>query len=325
MNRRDFLFSATGFAAPAVIVRRRESWAGRDLSGLVLRDSDLAGADLRGCRMIGTDFSRVDLREARLDHADIAGSKFDGARMVGASLEGASITEASFRHANLASANMGGAVIADSWFESAEATGISFRGARFGALVDFGHAILDGTDFRDTTLSGMMMFENGRMRGAMFAGMRCLPWNHSPASTLLFDGTDARGIDLTGIKAGISGEGGCFRDAILAGTDFCVRRPETVPNGSRWTGADLSGADLRGANLAPMVFDDLLTMDRAEFRPPLFVGANLVGATLDFRLRDELQRPENRPRLAERFIDVPDTIFDGAVFGGTRINGKLYG
>lgn len=325
MNRRDFLFSATGFAAPAVVVRGRESWAGRDLSGLVLRDSDLAGADLRGCRMIGTDFSRVDLREARLDQADIAGSKFDGARMVGASLEGASITEASFRDANLASANMGGAVVADSWFESAEATGISFRGARFGALVDFGHAVLEGADFRDTTLSGMMMFENGRMRGAMFAGMRCLPWNHSPASTLLFDGTDARGIDLTGIKAGISGEGGCFRDAILAGTDFCVRHPETVPNGSRWTGADLSGADLRGANLSPMVFDDLLTVDRAEFRPPLFVGANLVGATLDFRLRDELQRPENRPRLVERFIDVPDTIFDGAVFGGTRINGKLYG
>jgi len=325
MNRRDFLFSATGFAAPAVAVRERKSWTGRDLSGLVLGEMDLSGADLLGCRMNGTDFSRADLRDARLDHADIAGSKFDGARMAGASLEGAAITEASFRYANLANANMDGAVVVDSWFESAELTGISFRGARFGDLVDFAHAVLEGADFHDTTLSGMLMFENGRMHGAVFTGMRCLPWRHSPASALLFDGADARRIDLAGIKASISGEGGCFRDAILAGTDFCVRRPETVPNGSRWTGADLSGADLRGANLAPMIFDDLLTLDRAEVRPPLFIGANLVGATLEFRLRDELQRPENRTPLARHFIDVPDTIFNGAVFGGTRINGKLHG
>ncbi len=335
MQRRDFLtttavgligtgLTVPAIAAPTVIGHEHKSWAGRDLSGLVLRDMDLAGADLRGCRMNGTDFRRADLRDTRLDQATIAESKFDGARMTGASLEGATITGASFRYANLTGCIIGGATITDTYFEHAEMPGVGFRGAQFGDLIGFDHAVLDAADFRDTMLSGMMMFGNCRMAGAVFAGMKCLPWIESPASALLFDGADARRIDLTGIKANISCEGANFRDATLTGADFCVRHPDASPDGSWWTGADFSGADLRGANLSPMSFGDVVRGE-AEFRPPLFIGANLVGATLDFRIKDELGRPENRARLVERFVNVPDTIFAGAVFGNTRINGKLHG
>ncbi len=337
MQRRNFLtttavsligtgLTVPAIAAPTVIGNDRKTWAGRDLSGLVLRDMDLAGADLRGCRMNGTDFRRADLRDARLDQANIAGSRFDGARMTGASLEGATITGTSFRYANLTGCTIGGATITDTYFEHAEMTGTSFRGTQFADLVGFDHAVLDAADFRDTMLSGMMMFENCRMAGAVFAGIKCLPWIESPASSLFFDGADARRIDLSGIKANISGEGASFQDAILVGADFCLRHPEASPDGSRWTGANFSGADLQGANLAPMFFNDVVIGRRgAEFRPPLFIGANLVGATLDFRIKDELGRPENRARLIERFVNVPDTIFVGAVFGNTRINGKLRG
>lgn len=195
MHRRDVLITLASLmspAAPAIITRERKAWAGRDLSGRVLRNMDLAGADLRRCRMIGTDFTHADLRGARLDHALLQGVRFDGARMARASL----------------------------------------ARAEFRDLIDFAGADLENTDFRHATLSGLMMFEGSRMAGARFAGMRCLPWIESPASTLLCDGADARRIDLSGITANLSCEGADFRGAILVGASLDVRpmelgRPES--------------------------------------------------------------------------------------------------
>lgn len=208
MQRRDLLTILAGLTipAPVIITRDRKAWAGRDLSGLVLRDIDLAGADLRGCRMIGTDCTRADLREARLDHAVLQGARFDGARMAGASLAGAAITDCRFDHAELAEAGFGR--------------------ARFRDLIDFAEADLENADFRASTLSGLMMFEGSRMAGAVFAGLRCLPWIESPTSTLLCDGADARRIDLTGIKANLSCEGADFREAILVGASLDFRPME---------------------------------------------------------------------------------------------------
>lgn len=195
MHRRDVLITLAGLmspAAPAIITRERKAWAGRDLSGRVLRNMDLAGADLRRCRMIGTDFTHADLRGARLDHALLQDVRFDGARMAGASL---------------------------AW-------------AEFRDPIDFAGADLANADFRHASLSGLMMFEGSRMAGALFAGMRCLPWIESPASTLLCDGADARRIDLSGITANLSCEGADFRRAILVGASLDFRlmelgRPES--------------------------------------------------------------------------------------------------
>jgi len=94
-----------------------------------------------------------------------------------------------------------------------------------------------------------MMFEGSRMAGALFAGMRCLPWIESPASTLLCDGADARRIDLTGITANLSCEGADFRGAIFVGASIDFRpmelgRPES---GERLIESVVSGAMLQGA------------------------------------------------------------------------------
>lgn len=266
MQRRDFLTTTVGLIgsglavqATAITIPNRKIWAGRDLSGLALKNQDLAGADLRGCRMEGTDFTRADLRGARLDHTDIKDAKFDGARMAGASLEGAAITSTSFRYADLTGGTFGGATITDSWFEHADLARARFRVACFEDLIGFDHAVLDSADFRDSTLSGMMMFENCRMHGALFAGMKCLPWIESPASTLLFDGADAQRIDLTGITANISCEGADFREAILVGAslDFHLmdergqpesraRRIESFINDAIFQGAVLGNTRING-------------------------------------------------------------------------------
>lgn len=214
--------TATGVAAPAINTRGRWNWAGRDLSGQLLKNMDLAGADLRGCRLVGTDFSGSDLRDARIDRASIINASFDDARMAGVSLEGATILGSSFDHTDLTGCNAQGATIGDcTGFWDAVLNDASFRGANF-SLVHFGGATLIATDFRDVILDGLMIFGRCMMAGTEFEGMRCQPITEGPIfimrSGIELFGCDATRINLKGFTGDITCLGTSFRNAILVGT-----------------------------------------------------------------------------------------------------------
>lgn len=75
--------------------------AGRDLTGLRLKASDLSGADFTGCDLSGANLSLSNLRGAKLAGvalagADVEGADFSGADLAGADLAGAALSATRF-------------------------------------------------------------------------------------------------------------------------------------------------------------------------------------------------------------------------------------
>lgn len=83
---------------------------GRDLAGLIAKESLLRDADFRHCSLRGAcfdganlsnaRFDGADLREASFRHADVEGADFSGADLRGASFLGASLFGATFHDAD---------------------------------------------------------------------------------------------------------------------------------------------------------------------------------------------------------------------------------
>jgi uncharacterized protein YjbI with pentapeptide repeats len=68
-----------------------------DLSGMgMVGPNDFAGADLTGAAMFDSELTLVNFRGAVLDGADLSGSRLVAADLRGASLKGANVTEAQF-------------------------------------------------------------------------------------------------------------------------------------------------------------------------------------------------------------------------------------
>jgi uncharacterized protein YjbI with pentapeptide repeats len=87
---------------------RIASLAGRDLRGIICRNTNLAGAWLQGAQLDDAYLKASDLRQARLEGAQLVNAKLNNAHLQGANLQGADLRGADLREACLDGANLTG-------------------------------------------------------------------------------------------------------------------------------------------------------------------------------------------------------------------------
>jgi uncharacterized protein YjbI with pentapeptide repeats len=78
-----------------------------DLDGLNLQNADLRGKDLTGMLISDTDFSFADVRGASFYWDPLIDVRFEGANLEGTDLAGTDLIRVNFRSANLRNADLG--------------------------------------------------------------------------------------------------------------------------------------------------------------------------------------------------------------------------
>ena len=227
-------------AAPA-------SFAGADLSGLVLEGIDFKRANLNGtkftgARLAGSDFFSCDLTDAVLEGADLKKANLDGTTL---------------RRANLSKADLRGASLFATIIESANLNGADLRDTRIigylrgATLVDANLANANiGADPGNQSMGVMRaQFVSADLTGADFTDANLFKADFSFASL--------RKAKLVNAN---------LQNADLASTDF--------------TGADVTGAQFNKANVDGAIFvgvigrdqmkglDEARNVDKATFSAP---------------------------------------------------------
>ena len=302
--------SVCSYLGDVVASYHRQGWSfqGRDLTGAMLKGSDLRHADFRDCNLQLADLSGADLRHA----------KFGRCVLIEANLEGASLEGADFSGANLSKARMDDAHGEGCQFVACHAVGLSARHANF-AKANFQEGIwmecdLEGASLVAAELTDIRLFKtnikNMVLSEAHVAGLNIFEGDasglnlskayvtgFSPTNVALtgwtahgtkFENFAPSGFDFTGLKAKsaeFTGKGNSFHECILIDADLRGALMDGVDlsksNASRanFAGASLRGAFLNNANLSECNFvgADLL---RANFRKSALVRADLRRANL---------------------------------------------
>ena len=89
-----------------------------NLSGALLRDSDLFKANLNGANLTGADLRGVNFREANLSEADLSAANLEDAGLFRANLTEANLTGANLSGADIDEANLADVTRPDPFFES---------------------------------------------------------------------------------------------------------------------------------------------------------------------------------------------------------------
>lgn len=237
-------------------ITRRESFAGQDLSGLLLADLDFS--DL--------SFENAIMPDAVLARSNLCGANFSGASMAGADLREAQCQRADFTDADLARANFARADLTGAVLEGAELSKANLRGAQLtraraaGALLteaDLGGANLEEALLVEADLSGCRLHHANLSRATLTNASleKAWGWKVRAVEANLEKLKAAGAILVEGCFTRAIGDGSIWEAAQLYGADF---------TGARLKGAEFSSAYLGGANFCA-----------AELKAAHFDGANL--------------------------------------------------
>lgn len=146
----------------------------RDLSGIILSNTNLEGIDFRFCRFTGAVFKNVSFQNSRffmclLDDISAADCNFNSSAMLSVVAAGSDFTNADFEDSNLINVNFNGikgdfAIFNGSDLFSSRFIAASLNNAQFQdcnlKLVDFTKAELQKTNFFDSNpgISSLMEF-----------------------------------------------------------------------------------------------------------------------------------------------------------------------
>jgi uncharacterized protein YjbI with pentapeptide repeats len=287
---------------------------------LAARDS-FAGCDLTGLVLSEADFSGLNLREAVFDHAMLLRANF-----ANADLSGAVLTAANLCEANLNGATLVGADLTDAWLVHADLTDADLtaieapkaclRGAQM-RRVRATEAVLCEADLSDADVSDANLAESD------LCGARLHRTNFTRADLSDAAIENAWGRQLKATGALIHRLRGA--KALLCEADFCEAiGEETVWEFAEMYGANFSRARLKeaefsGAYLGEAVFDaaelKLSRFNDTHLRSARMRRCNLLEASLD-------QADLSNANLTESNLfaaSLMDTIQENANFRGANL------
>lgn len=247
-------------------IQKRESLAGRNLSGADLSKLDLKGANLLGTYLEACDLSGTNLADANLSGTVLARANLKGAVLKGANLSQSNLGKADLRKADLSDTNLTEGILFEADLSEANLTGAkldkanvmraTLRGTNF-SEVSFPNALfleidLDGAKFASANLEKAMFltcsmnkidFSQACLKAALF--LTCRADSSVFKSANLENLRMVQGCSFPGADLG----GSNLAEATLRGTDL----KGANLSGSNLTAADISEANLSRANLSRVV------------------------------------------------------------------------
>ena len=155
----------------------------------VLPAWSMNGWDLRGADLRGADLRRASLEGADLERAVLRGTRMDDAILDAANMRGASLVETSLRGTRMRGAVLDDAVVIRARVQGASLSRATTHGSTWSGI----H--VNGVDLRQSV------------------------WGSSGISACLFDGSDLRGADLSGVRADFIRLRGCRLDGFTRWPD----------------------------------------------------------------------------------------------------------
>jgi uncharacterized protein YjbI with pentapeptide repeats len=273
-------------------IERKESLAGRNLSGADLSRMSLRGVDMSGAYLEAANLTEADLAGANLSGAVLARATLRGTKLGGANLSKANLGKSDLNAAILTAANLtesilfeadlSNAKIAKAGVKNADLFHAKFAGADLSSIdltgAQFLEANLDGTKFSDANLEKAVFltcslnkvdFSHAKMESAVL--LQC---NAESAS---FKGAHLRNLRMVQESAF---PGADLSDSNLA--EACLRGANLeAANFSRTNleGADLSEANLRKANLSAVKARGLRLV-RSDLSNANVAGSDLMDAVM---------------------------------------------
>ena len=243
------------------MIAQRESFSGRDLSGLNLEGLDFSGLELRETILEGANLAGANFSEADLSGAILSGANLNGARCVKAIFAGADLTESWIVRADLTEANLLGADLTKADLRQAVLVRVNAQDAIL-VEANLSHAILEGASLVGADLCHTRLhhadLSNADLTDAAFehAWARHLKATHAVVKK---------------IRAA---------NAIFCEADFS----HATGDESVWEGAQLYGAKFNGASLYRAEFSGALLVasvfDAAEIKEARMDETRLHGAQL---------------------------------------------
>jgi uncharacterized protein YjbI with pentapeptide repeats len=275
------------------------------LSGVNMGEADLTGAIMRYTDLSNTNLYNSKLHNADLRYADLSNTYLSGADLTDADLTGADLTGADLNNADLTGANLNGADLRNANLHRADLTDADLTGADLTGA-DLSGALLFGTNLYYADLSNADL-NTAQMTGVNLSGADL---NNANLMWIFMYNTDLTGADLTDAEMAGAGSLQLIGCPALLPTDWNCRHNSLFgPNahfgytdligfdlsdinlsyifmmGADLTGADLSFADLTGADLsfadltgADLSFADLIGADLSNAN---LYDADLTGAELN--------------------------------------------
>lgn len=241
-----------------LLLQKKGSFEGRDLTG-----ADLSRMTLRGTNFRGALLERVDFTGA-----DLSGADFTGAVLARADLTEANLTGTIFAEANLGQARLvrarteKGADLKRAVLYRADLTGANLRGSRMEG-VDLSEAVVAGADLGGVVARELTLLRTD-LSGINLAGADLSRSNFIEVSVA---GVDFTGAQLTGaVFVTCKADGACFRQAQLDNL--------RVVKDSSFAKVDFREASLQGANLRST------NLVEADFRQAKLTGADLSESQL---------------------------------------------
>ena len=125
-----------------------------DLSGAILKLTDLSGTDMTGARLVGAILVQANLARAHLHGADLSGADMSKARADRTEFQDANLSRVNLSKAELPRANLAGADLSGADMSKAELPRAVFTKTQL-AGANMRYTTIARADFRGTTLNGV--------------------------------------------------------------------------------------------------------------------------------------------------------------------------
>jgi uncharacterized protein YjbI with pentapeptide repeats len=293
----------------------------RDIEAALARKESFAGRDLTGCDLHGLDFSGCDLTGAMLEMANLKGASLRGARAENAVFTRADLTDADLHGATLKSANFGEADLTRAKLTGGvDLTESVFIRAKL-VETDLTGALLDQAQISEVACDRAILAEaNARNLVVLKGQLRGVNMANARLDNAVFHEVDATGLDMRGavvtkvsfVDATL--DEACFRGAKMERVSFTK-----VEKGTSLARADLRGADLRLVNFRGVSLEEA-DLREAELGGADFSEANMRGAKLEAARAVEARFMKTDLTGAE----APRADFMGALLGGAVVRGANF-
>ena len=319
---RDAYRRAAHHMPPARALTAEESAALRsDIEKALARKESFAGRDMTGADLHGLDFSERDLTGAMLERANLAGCALRGAKageavftradLTDADLHGATLKGANFGETDLTRAKLtGGVDLTETVFIRAKLVETDLTGAKLDEA-QLSEVLCDRAILAGARAENLMVLK-GELRGA---DMR-----NAKIENAVFHEVDATGADLRGATiTKVS-----FVDTTLDDARFGGAKLERVSFAKVEKGCSIARGDLRGADMRLVNFRGV-NLEGADLRETELGGADFSDANLRGAKLEGARAVEARFIKADLTdAEAPRMDLMGALLGGAVVRGANF-